>query len=133
MGYWSNVRIITTPNGLAEMRKIACELAAQRGLANDMILIPNVDGTTTGCALDFFDKDDYHDYVCFGFNDIKWYEGHYPDVSLVMDTLKIADESDVYWQFVRIGEDNDDNEILYSSTVNNGHVPYINIQRDFTY
>lgn len=133
MGYRSSVRIITTPNGLAEMHKIACELAAKRGLVNDMILIPSVDGTTTGYRLDFFDKDDYCDYVCFGFDNIKWYDGFYPEISLVMDTLKIADGLDVYWQFVRIGEDNNDNDIIYSSTVNNGNVPYIYIQRDFAY
>lgn len=44
------------------------------------------------------------------FNDIKWYEGSFPEVDNFMNGLEKLEEQDIPYSFIRIGEDVDDIE-----------------------
>lgn len=110
MGYRSNVRVVTTLEGFEIMQEIAFEIAKKEGVANDMVLFPAA-GEDPDVLFSYYDAQE--DYLCFGFNWVKWYDTC-KDVSLFMEILEVANERGVDWQFIRVGEDFGDIENLSS-------------------
>lgn len=109
MDYRSKIRVVTTFEGFKTMREIAFEIAKKNEIEKDMILFP-----APGTEGEFYDYcATWEDCFCFGFDWIKWYD-NYKYVSLFMDTLKVANERDINWQFVRVGEESEDIENLSS-------------------
>lgn len=105
MGYYSDVAIVLTKSGVATLNE-----------SLEDTCIPKCTLEETKRLLENADKH-FTDHTSGSENwywqDIKWYTcdpGFFPEVSFVMDILNRMD-SDEY-RFVRIGEDNDDTEIL---------------------
>ena len=115
MGYRSDVRVVTTLEGFENMQEIAFEIAEKKGVANDMVLFPAA-GEDPEVLFSHYDAQE--DYLCFGFDCVKWYDD-YKDVALFMETLEVANERGIDWQFVRIGEYFEDVENLNSDNFYN--------------
>lgn len=94
MGYRSQVYLKTTTEGWLVLKKF-----------NDSIENPDhrplqyaeIQKTSTGFYKIYFD-------------DIKWYEGSFPEVDNFMNGLEKLEEQDIPYSFIRIGEDVDDIE-----------------------
>lgn len=110
MGYRSEIRVMTDLEGFETMQKIAFEIKERDNIADNMILFP-APGQNPDAFFDYYDAQE--DYLCFGFDWVKWYED-YKDVSLFMDILEVANERGVDWQFIRIGEEFGDIDNLNS-------------------
>lgn len=72
------------------------------------------------------------DYVCFGWDWIKWYE-NYRDVSLVEEVLAQAETAGIPWQFFRSGEEYDDIENRNSENFYDSELPVLNVTIEITY
>lgn len=132
MGYRSEVRVVTTLEGFEAMQEIAFKIAEKEGIANDMTLFP-VAGQDPDAFFDFYDAQE--DYLCFGFDWVKWYN-NYKDVSLFMKTLEVANERGVDWQFIRIGEEFGDVEDFSSDDFYNNSpsiILYPRVEIDYCY
>ena len=110
MDYYSKIRVVTTLEGFKAMREIAFEIAKKNSIPRVTILFPDPET----------EEEEFYDYCatwkdcfCFGLDWIKWYD-NYKYVSLFMDTLKVANERGIDWQFVRIGEEFEDIENISS-------------------
>lgn len=99
MGYRSEVRITTTREGYDRM----CEFVD--GLSEGRECYPLM-GTKR--QPEFFDEE--HESVVFGWDSIKWYEGLFADIDNVVKALGELEESDIPYEFCRIGESWDDIE-----------------------
>ena len=109
MGYRSEIRVVTTFEGFKAMREIAFEIAKKNGIPSVILLFP-----APGTEKEFYDYcATWGDCFCFGFDWIKWCD-NYKYVSLFMDTLKVANERGINWQFVRVGGGSEDIENLSS-------------------
>ena len=94
MGYRSQVYLKTTTEGWLVLKKF-----------NDSIENPDhrplqyaeIQRTPTGFYKVYFD-------------DIKWYEGSFPEVDNFMNGLKKLEEQDIPYSFIRLGEDTSDIE-----------------------
>lgn len=109
MSYRSKIRVVTTFEGFKAMREIAFEIAKKNGIPSVILLFP-----APGTEKEFYDYcATWGDCFCFGFDWIKWCD-NYKYVSLFMDTLKVANERGINWQFVRVGGGSEDIENLSS-------------------
>ena len=109
MGYRSKIRVVTTFEGFKAMREIAFEIAKKNGIPSVILLFP-----APGTEKEFYDYcATWGDCFCFGFDWIKWCD-NYKYVSLFMDTLKVANERGINWQFIRVGGGSEDIENLSS-------------------
>jgi hypothetical protein len=110
MGYSSNVKVLTDLDGFETMQEIAFEIQEREDLEDAYFLFP-MQGQDPDEFFDYYDVQE--DYLCFGFDWVKWYDT-YKDVSLFMEILEVANERGVDWQFIRIGESFEDVENLNS-------------------
>lgn len=129
MGYRSVVRVMTTLESFEEMQEIAFEIKERENIAEHMLLIP-IPGSDPESVFDYYDAQE--DYLCFGFDWIKWYD-NYKDVSLFMEVLEVANERGVDWQFIRTGEDYDDVENFSSDNFYDNATTVMNITVDISY
>jgi hypothetical protein len=75
-------------------------------------------GFWDGCVT--FDED--HHVVDFAIDDVKWYES-YPDVAAFMNLLNEVEDLGYEYEFIRVGEDNNDIEMKET----NNHNGYLNV------
>lgn len=111
MGYRSNIRVMTDLEGFETMQDIIWEIAKEKNFTSDYVLFPE-HGANPEDVFDHYDAQE--DYLCFGFDLVKWYDDTYKDVILFMDMLNVANECGVQWQFIRTGEMYEDVEMLNS-------------------
>lgn len=99
MGYYSNVKLITTKEGWQRIQQAVKQATPDdwRYTANDECTVPVCDGK----------------YVLVEHEDIKWYENQFPEVDAFMRELKRFDAEHIPYQFMRIGEDESDNEYRF--------------------
>lgn len=119
MGYRSNIRVMTNLEGFELMQEMAWDIAMGEEIADNMVLFPVI-GQDPDNFFDYYDAQE--DYLCFGVDWVKWYDD-YEDVALFMDVLEKADEKGVKWQFMRVGEDTDDIEMLSSDNFYDNQIP----------
>ncbi len=117
MGYRSEIRVMTDLEGFETMQEIAFEIKERDDIADNMILFPAL-GQDPDAFFDYYDAQE--DYLCFGFDWVKWYED-YKDVSLFMEVLEVANERGIDWQFIRIGEEFGDIDNLNSDNFYNNN------------
>lgn len=110
MGYRSDVRVMTDLEGFEKMQEIAWDFAKKYNVDKENILFP-MPGNNPSEFYDYYDAQE--EYFCFGFDWYKWYE-EYVEVSTFMKILFLADNAGVPWQFMRVGEEHDDVENVYS-------------------
>lgn len=110
MGYRSEIRVMTDLEGFETMQEIAFEIKEKDNIADHMILFP-IAGQDPDAFFDYYDAQE--DYLCFGFDWVKWYDT-YKDVSLFMEVLEVANKRGIDWQFIRIGEEFGDIDNLNS-------------------
>lgn len=110
MGYRSNIRVMTTLEGFDKMQDIIWQLAKKKGVDDANVLFSKQGDTSENC-FDYYDAQE--NYLCFGFDWLKWYDT-YVEVELFMEMLQVANEEGVAWQFIRVGEDCSDIEQLAS-------------------
>lgn len=124
MGYRSDVRVMTNLEGFETMQEIAFEIQEREGI-EDVFPMQGQDPD------EFFDcYDAQEDYLCFGFDWVKWYDS-YKDVSLFMEILEVANERGIDWQFIRIGEEFGDIDNFSSDNFYNNNpavVMYLNAE-----
>lgn len=92
MGYRSDVRIVVSPKGYEKLKEHYEMLIAQCEGVSSLL-----DDATT------YREDEKN--VVFGWDDIKWYDFSYDDVSCMMKTLDYLEENDFGYRFARIGEE----------------------------
>lgn len=129
MGYRSNVQVMTTPEGFEKMQDIIWELAKEKNLENDVVLFPE-HGQDPELFFDMYDAQE--DYLTFGFDWVKWYE-NYTGVSLFMDMLSKANEDGIPWQFIRVGEEDNDIEQFASDNFYDNPPAVMSTQVDIVY
>lgn len=129
MGYRSEVRVMTTPEGFKKMQNIAWKLAEEKNVNDDMVLFSK-HGQDPDERFDYYDAQ--ADYLCFGFDWVKWYDT-YKDVSLFMETLEIANQNGIAWQFIRIGEEFEDVETMASDSFYDNPTTVMNVSIEITY
>lgn len=71
------------------------------------------------------------DSITLDWENLKWYEYSkgYEDVDAIMKSLDILDEKDIDYQYIRIGEENDDIDERWS--INNNSFDGFYISRNF--
>lgn len=129
MGYRSDVRIMTTPEGFRQMCERAWVLAEERGWQDYCVLLPKPE-TAYENSFAFFDVSE--SYICFGYDWIKWYED-YRDVLLVKEALEYVGDAGIPWQFMRDGEDYDDVESDETDNFFEFGLPVLCIHSEITY
>ena len=130
MGYRSNVRIMTNLEGFETMQDIIWELANEKRLASNYVLFPE-HGADPENYFDHYDAQE--DYLCFGLDWVKWYDG-YEDSDLFTDMLDVANERGVDWQFIRTGEEYGDVEDFSSDNFyDNESLPYMGVSMAIDY
>lgn len=124
MGYRSDVRIRTTKEGLEIMKKfvekyIEEKVPQEKRNGYDYNLLNSAEITEGS------------DCITLDWTDIKWYENcqGYEDVDAIMNSLDILDEKDIDYQYMRIGEENDDIDERWS--INNGSFDSFYVSRNF--
>ena len=129
MGYRSDIRVMTDLEGFEEMQEIAWELKDEKNLSDDVVLFP-MQGQDPDNFFDYYDAQE--DYLCFGLDWVKWYD-NFQDVGLFMDTLKVANDNGVKWQFMRVGEEWGDVEEESSDNFYNNPVAVMGVRTEITY
>lgn len=123
MGYRSDVRIRTTKEGYEVMKnfveKYIKENVSEDAQGLDWNLLNSAEITETGNSITL----DWYDF--------KWYEGiqGYEDVDAIMNSLNELSDKNIDYQYMRIGEENDDIDEKWS--VNNGSFDSFYINRSF--
>jgi len=120
MGYYSEVRILMEEesyNKLCEISKAKCKTE------DDYDIMASIDIKQERTGKDENDKK--IKYIYFGWDNLKWYEGHCEYVDLVHDFLLELDE----YHFIRIGENWDD--LVEDYHLNKTDVDCIGIIRGF--
>lgn len=71
------------------------------------------------------------DSITLDWSDLKWYEGiqGYEDVDAIMNSLYELSDKDIDYQYMRIGEDNDDIEERWH--IDNGSFDSFYVSRNF--
>lgn len=139
MGYRSNVQVMTTLEGFEKMQDIIWAMANDKGVikegepfgkdGKELVMLPEHGQSPYG----FFDLyDAQEDYLCFGFDWVKWYDT-YTSVKLFMDMLSKANEDGVPWQFIRVGEEDNDIEQLTSDNFWDNPPAVMRVQVDIVY
>lgn len=120
MGYRSNVRIRTTKEGYEVMKKFVENYIKERELkGTDWNLLKHAEITEA------------EDSITLDWDYVKWYEGiqGYEDVDAIMKSLDELSDKDIDYQYMRIGEENDDIEEKWS--INNGSFDSFYVSRNF--
>ena len=103
MGYRSDVRLVVSREGYKELRefvkKEAMRWAEPDGYSWDMIEIAD--------SIKFKDNGDQ---VMICWQAVKWYEGSFKDVDIIMAGIRLLRDKGYSYSFSRIGEDYDDIE-----------------------
>lgn len=119
MGYYSDVKLITTKEGWKRIQR-EVKQAAPDGwtyTAGDEAATPIMDGK----------------YVLVEHEDIKWYETQFPEVDAFARELKRFDVEHIPYEFMRVGEDWTDTEYYYERDGNNGKyndMPHLSLSRE---
>lgn len=129
MGYRSVVRIMTNLEGFEDMQEIAYQMQTENNLSLEYPKLPEPGADPLKC-FDHYDAQE--NYLCFGWDWIKWYE-EYQDVRFIMDVLEKANEANIAWQFMRLGEDNSDVENISSDSFYDNGLPIMSISVDIAY
>lgn len=120
MGYRSDVRIRTTKEGYEVMKKFVENYIKEKKLrGTDWNLLEHAEITEA------------EDSITLDWSDLKWYEGinGYEDVDAIMNSLYELDKRDIDYQYMRIGEEDDDIEEKWS--INNGSFDSFYVSRNF--
>lgn len=124
MGYRSDVRIRTTKEGYELMKKfvekyIKEKIPKEKRNGYDYNLLNSAEIT------------EEFDCVTLDWTYMKWYEycGGYEDVDAIMNSLDILDEKDIDYQYMRIGEENDDIDERWH--INNNSFDSFYVSRNF--
>lgn len=123
MGYRSDVRIRTTKEGYEVMKnfveKYIKENVSEDAQGLDWNLLNSAEITETGNS------------ITLDWKNIKWYNGidGYQDVDAIMKSLDELSDKDIDYQYMRIGEENNDIDEKWS--VNNGSFDSFYINRSF--
>lgn len=119
MGYRSDVRILTSKKGFAELNKYVNNYLKDK---NDYNLMENIQYKTE------------NDFACyFGWNWVKWYEGSYDSVDAIMNGLEHLKEKEYSYRYARLGENFDDYEEHYyeSEIEDEQDLEFPNVIREF--
>jgi hypothetical protein len=116
MGYRSNIRCLIYP-----MDRAAADAPTLVDNYHALVTLMN---TTFKEVVDFWDGfmtlDEKHHVVDFAIDDVKWYDS-YPDVAAFEKMLGEVEDLGYSYEFVRVGEDNDDID-LRESYHSNGYL-----------
>ena len=103
MGYRSDIKVLVSKEGFRELRdyveKESVKFRKPELSDYDFNLLKHTDQIR-------FDGDQ----VLISWNDVKWYEGSYEDVDLIMDGLTHLNNKGYSYRFYRVGESYDDIE-----------------------
>lgn len=94
MGYRSQVYLKTTTEGYIVLKKLNDSIKKEE---EKPLQYADIQKTPTG-------------FYKISFDDIKWYEGSFPDVDNFMNGLDKLEEQNIPYSFIRIGEDTADIE-----------------------
>ena len=123
MGYRSDVRIRTTKKGYEVMKnfveKYIKENVSKDAQGLDWNLLNSAEITEAGNS------------ITLDWENIKWYDGidGYQDVDAIMNSLNELSDKNIDYQYMRIGEENDDIDEKWS--VNNGSFDCFYLNRIF--
>lgn len=123
MGYRSNIRIRTTKEGYEVMKKFVenyvKEIAEKDETGYNWNLIEQAIET------------EMSGIITLDWNYLKWYEGidGYEDVDAIMKSLDELSDKDIDYQYMRIGEENDDIEEKWN--INNDSFDSFYVSRNF--
>ena len=125
MGYRSDVRIIVSKKGYEKFKEYFMEyfnekIKSEEDKINAYNLLEHIDI-----------KSENEDYVYFGWNYVKWYDGIYMEVDAVMNSLYKLAENDYSYRYARIGEQYDDIEEQNFDSEKEGYLEYPYIIREF--
>ena len=123
MGYRSDIRIRTTKEGLEIMKKFVEKYIKEnvsedaRGL--DWNLLNSAEITETGNS------------ITLDWENIKWYNGidGYQDVDAIMKSLDELSDKDIDYQYMRIGEENNDIDEIWN--INNHSFDSFYVSRNY--
>lgn len=132
MGYYSTVRVMTDLENFEKMQNIFWELAEKNNISipSSYPLFPKP-GQDPEKVFDHYDAQEY--YLCFGFDNVKWHYHLFDEVNLFMEMLDVANEYDIPWQFLRIGEDYSDIENMESDNFYAKDMPYMTVSVQIEY
>ena len=108
MGYRSDIRIRTTKKGFEILEKEIQKKLKEKELTEDYNLLKMAEITVK--------TEDKTEVVTIDWQYLKWYES-YAEVNIIMSSLSALAEKDIDYQYMRIGEEIDDIEEIWS--VNN--------------
>lgn len=114
MGYYSDIKLITTREGWAKLdeavRKVVdSEYLAENNYLTDSTRIVPLNGG---------------EFVLAEWEGIQWEEYRFPEVRVFMDTLLHLDD-DIPYEFMRVGEDY--NDVVYYHNSSNYDMPTLRI------
>lgn len=118
MGYRSDIRIRTTKKGY-EIMKAEVENFLKENNLDELWNLLKINGV----SIDKTEK-----AITIEWSYLKWYE-EYKDVQAIMKSLSILSEKNIDYQFMRIGEELDDIEEIWS--VNNDSFDSFYVSRHF--
>lgn len=120
MGYRSDVRIRTTKEGYEVMKKFVENYIKEKELKG-----------TDWNLLEHAIKTEMEGIITLDWNYVKWYEGikGYEDVDAIMKSLDELSDKDIDYQYMRIGEEDDD--IEEKRSINNGSFDSFYVSRFF--
>ena len=124
MGYRSEIRIRTTKEGFKVMQKFV------ENYIKDNVNIKDLKDYDYN-LLNLAKITETADSITLDWDDLKWYEGinGYEDVDAIMYSLDMLGEKDIDYQYMRIGEENDDIDERWS--INNGSFDSFYVARYF--
>lgn len=124
MGYRSDVRIRTTKKGYEVMKKFV-ENYIKENINEEKL--KSYDYNLLNSAI----KTEMSGIITLDWNCMKWYEGEigYKDVTAIMKSLDELSNKNIDYQYMRIGEENDD--IEEKCSINNNSFTCFYISRNF--
>lgn len=123
MGYRSDVRIRTTKEGYEVMKnfveKYIKENVSEDAQGLDWNLLNSAEITETGNS------------ITLDWENIKWYKGidGYQDVDAIMKSLDELSDKDIDYQYMRIGEENNDIDEIWN--INNHSFDSFYVSRNY--
>ena len=123
MGYRSDVRIRTTKEGYEVMKnfveKYIKENVSEDAQGLDWNLLNSAEITETGNS------------ITLDWENIKWYNGidGYQDVDAIMKSLDELSDKDIDYQYMRIGEENNDIDEIWN--INNRSFDSFYVSRNY--
>lgn len=107
MGYRSDIKLITTPEGWSQIDKAVRKASGvtDKNENTSYVLTHSTHATPILNGR----------YVLGEWDDIKWYEGYDDDVTAFMTALGQLDASDIPYNYIRLGEDDADIDRRYNN------------------